>query len=249
MMPNLSTYEDHATIFKWVSHAHRVVVFNHAFYHYRQIRGSSLHSSNPEKGNHFLQAIKERYHYIADKKLVELGLTPDEEAYKSNYYTYIMNGMMTQNVRIKFGDNIEEAHMRNRALIANWCYEHSDGVIEVVERDGKRYIKINDYPALRQLFARLLAEIQRIKSEGDYEAAQHLVETYAVKINPDLHKEVLSRYEKLNIAPYKGFLNPKMTPVYGSDGEITDVMLDFSESYTEQVLRYSRDYSVEDLII
>ena len=188
-------------------------------------------------------------YYIADKKLVELGLTPDEEAYKSNYYTYIMNGMMTQNVRIKFGDNIEEAHMRNRALIANWCYEHSDGVIEVVERDGKRYIKINDYPALRQLFARLLAEIQRIKSEGDYEAAQHLVETYAVKINPDLHKEVLSRYEKLNIAPYKGFLNPKMTPVYGSDGEITDVLLDFSESYTEQMLRYSRDYSVEDWII
>jgi dipeptidyl-peptidase-3 len=160
-----------------------------------------------------------------------------------------MNGMMTQNVRIKFGDNIEEAHMRNRALIANWCYEHSDGVIEVVERDGKHYIKINDYPALRQLFARLLAEIQRIKSEGDYEAAQHLVETYAVKINPDLHKEVLSRYEKLNIAPYKGFLNPKMTPVYGSDGEITDVLLDFSESYTEQMLRYSRDYSVEDWII
>ena len=136
--------------------------------------------------------------------------------------------------------------MRNRALIANGCYEHSDGVIEVVEREGQRYIKINDYQALRQLFARLLAEIQRIKSEGDYEAAQHLVEAYAVKINPDLHKEVLSRYEKLNIAPYKGFLNPKMTPVYGSNVEITDVLLDFSESYTEQMLRYSRDYSVEN---
>ena len=184
-------------------------------------------------------------YYIADKKLVELGLTPDEEAYKSNYYTYIMNGMMTQNVRIKLGDNIEEAHMRNRALIANWCYEHADGAIELVEHEGKHYIKINDYPALRNLFAQLLAEIQRIKSEGDYEAAQHLVETYAVKINPDLHKEVLSRYEKLNIAPYKGFLNPKMTPVYGADGEITDVQLDFTETYIEQMLRYSKDYSLE----
>jgi dipeptidyl-peptidase-3 len=184
-------------------------------------------------------------YYIADKKLVELGLTPDEEAYKSNYYTYIMNGMMTQNVRIKLGDNIEEAHMRNRALIANWCYEHADGAIELVEHEGKHYIKINDYPALRNLFAQLLAEIQRIKSEGDYEAAQHLVETYAVKINPDLHKEVLSRYEKLNIAPYKGFLNPKMTPVYGADGEIIDVKLDFTETYIEQMLRYSKDYSLE----
>ena len=183
-------------------------------------------------------------YYIADKKMVELGLTPDEEAYKSNYYTYIMNGMMTQNVRIKLGDNIEEAHMRNRALIANWCYEHSNGAIETVEREGKHYVKINDYPALRQLFATLLAEIQRIKSEGDYEAAQHLVETYAVKINRDMHKEVLSRYEKLNIAPYKGFLNPKMTPIYNGN-EITDVTLDFSESYVEQMLRYSSDYSVE----
>ena len=183
-------------------------------------------------------------YYIADKKMVELGLTPDEEAYKSNYYTYIMNGMMTQNVRIKLGDNIEEAHMRNRALIANWCYEHSNGAIETVEREGKHYVKINDYPALRQLFATLLAEIQRIKSEGDYEAAQHLVETYAVKINLDMHKEVLSRYEKLNIAPYKGFLNPKMTPIYNGN-EITDVTLDFSESYVEQMLRYSSDYSVE----
>jgi dipeptidyl-peptidase-3 len=156
-----------------------------------------------------------------------------------------MNGMMTQNVRIKLGDNIEEAHMRNRALIANWCYEHADGAIELVEHEGKHYIKINDYPALRNLFAQLLAEIQRIKSEGDYEAAQHLVETYAVKINPDLHKEVLSRYEKLNIAPYKGFLNPKMTPVYGADSEIIDVKLDFTETYIEQMLRYSKDYSLE----
>ena len=188
-------------------------------------------------------------YYIADSKLVELGLTPDLEAYKSNYYTYIMNGMMTQNVRIKLGDNIEEAHMRNRALIANWCYEQSQKlpspIIELIKRDDKTYIKINDYEALRQLFATLLAEIQRIKSEGDFEAAQHLVETYAVKINPELHKEVLARYEKLNIAPYKGFLNPKMTPVFDNNGEITDILLDFTESYTEQMLRYSRDYSVE----
>lgn len=189
-------------------------------------------------------------YYIADAKLVELGLTPDSEAYKSNYYTYIMNGMMTQNVRIKLGDNIEEAHMRNRALIANWCYEkgkEDEGtpVIELIKRDGKTFMRINDYEALRRLFATLLAEIQRIKSEGDYEAAQHLVETYAVKINPELHKEVLARYEKLNIAPYKGFLNPKMVPVIGADGEITDIQLDFSESMTEQMLRYSRDYSVE----
>ena len=181
-------------------------------------------------------------YYIADEKLVELGLTPDLEAYKSNYYTYIMNGMMTQSVRIKLGDNIEEAHMRNRALIANWCYRNSDGVIELLERNGKHYIQILDYPALRGLFARLLAEIQRIKSEGDYEAAQHLVETYAVKIDPELHREIRARYEQLNIAPYKGFLNPKMTPVFVGD-EITDVLLDFSETFEEQMLRYSRDYS------
>ncbi len=181
-------------------------------------------------------------YYIADEKLVELGLAPDLEAYKSNYYTYIMNGMMTQSVRIKLGDNIEEAHMRNRALIANWCYRNSDGVIELQKRNGKHYIQILDYPALRGLFARLLAEIQRIKSEGDYEAAQHLVETYAVKIDPELHREIRARYEQLNIAPYKGFLNPKMTPVFVGD-EITDVLLDFSETFEDQMLRYSRDYS------
>ena len=184
-------------------------------------------------------------YYIADAKLVELGLTPDGEAYKSNYYTYIMNGMMTQNVRIKLGDNLEEAHMRNRALIANWCYRHSDGVMEIIQHEGKHYLKISDYEGLRRLFATLLAEVQRIKSEGDYKAAKALVEGYGVKIDRKLHEEMLNRYKKLDIAPYKGFLNPKMTPVFGADGEITDVTLDFSESLTEQMLRYSRDYSVE----
>ncbi len=187
-------------------------------------------------------------YYIADPKMVELGLVPDMEAYKSNYYTYIMNGLMTQNVRIKLGDDIEEAHMRNRALIANWCFDNQDQqsrAIELCERDGKHYVIINDYPALRTLFAKLLAEIQRIKSEGDFSAAQHLVETYAIKINQDLHKEVLRRYENLNIAPYKGFLNARMTPVRDGNGEITDIELDYSESLAQQMLRYSRDYSVE----
>lgn len=186
-------------------------------------------------------------YYIADPKMYELGLVPDMEAYKSNYYTYIMNGMMTQNVRIKLGADIEEAHMRNRALIANWCYDNQGDsrTIEMIRRDGKRYIVINDYAGLRRMFATLLAEIQRIKSEGDFAAAQELVERYAVKINPDLHKEVLARYEKLNIAPYKGFINPRMTPVFDADGQIADVTLDYSESLTEQMLRYSADYSVE----
>lgn len=184
-------------------------------------------------------------YYVADDKMVELGLVPDKEAYKSNYYTYIMNGMLTQNVRIALGSDIEEAHMRNRALIANWCYKHADGCMELCKRDGKTYLVINDYGKLRTLFAALLAEIQRIKSEGDYEAARELVESYGVKINRELHAEVLERYKKLNIAPYKGFLNPRMTPVYSKDGEITDVTLDFSETLEEQMLRYSRDYSVE----
>lgn len=184
-------------------------------------------------------------YYIADPKMVELGLVPDMEAHKSNYYTYLMNGMLTQNVRIKLGDNIEEAHMRNRALIANWCYAHSEGCVELQVRDGKTYVVVNDYARLRQLFAQLLAEVQRIKSEGDYATARDLVETYAVKIDPVLHKEMIERYEKLNIAPYKGFINPRMTPVFGADGEIADVQLDFTEGYAVQMLRYSRDYSVE----
>lgn len=184
-------------------------------------------------------------YYIADPKMQELGLVPDMEAYKSNYYTYIMNGMLTQNVRISLGNNIEEAHMRNRALIANWCYRHADGCMQLQKRDGKTFLVINDYVRLRQLFARLLAEVQRIKSEGDYEAAKNLVEDYGVRISPELHEEVLERYKKLNIAPYKGFLNPKMTPVVDDNGVITDVLLDYSETMEQQMLRYSRDYSVE----
>ena len=182
-------------------------------------------------------------YYIADDKLVELGLTPDKEAYKSQYYTYMMNGLMTQLTRIKPGHQIEEAHMRNRALIARWCLEHGDA-IELVKRDGKTFVSITDYEALRGLIARLLAEIQRIKSEGDFEAARQLVEKYAVKVDASLHEEVLSRYAKLDLAPYKGFLNPVMTPVTDERGEITDVTLDYTEGYADQMLRYSRDYSL-----
>ena len=182
-------------------------------------------------------------YYIADEKLVELGLTPDMEAYKSQYYTYMMNGLLTQLTRIKPGHQIEEAHMRNRALIAHWCYAHGDA-IELLKRDGKTYIRINDYQQLRRLIAELLAEIQRIKSEGDFESARELVERYAVKVDADLHQEILDRYAKLNLAPYKGFLNPVMRPMEDSDGQIVDVELDYTESYTDQMLRYSRDYSV-----
>ena len=182
-------------------------------------------------------------YYIADEKLVELGLTPNMEAYKSQYYTYMMNGLMTQLTRIKPGHLIEEAHMRNRALIAHWCYEHGNA-IEMMKRDGKTYIRINDYPQLRSLVAELLAEIQRIKSEGDFAAARDLVETYAVKVDAELHEEILERYERLNLAPYKGFLNPVMKPVTDAEGRITDIELDYTEGYSEQMLRYSRDYSV-----
>ena len=182
-------------------------------------------------------------YYIADEKLVQLGLTPDMEAYKSQYYTYMMNGLLTQLTRIKPGHQIEEAHMRNRALIAHWCFEHGDA-IEMLKRDEKTYIRINDYQQLRRLIAELLAEIQRIKSEGDFEAARVLVERYAVKVDADLHREILERYGKLNLAPYKGFINPVMKPVKDSDGKIVDVELDYTEGYTEQMLRYSRDYSV-----
>ena len=180
-------------------------------------------------------------YYIADKKLVELGLTPDEEAYKSQYYTYMMNGLMTQLIRITPGNQIEEAHMRNRALIAHWCYENSD-VVRLKKRDGKTYVEIVDFEELRRLFARLLAEIQRIKSEGDFEAARQLVEHYAVKVDPELHQEVLERYKKLGLAPYKGFINPQMLPVYDESGNICDIQLDYGESYTHQMLRYSTEY-------
>ena len=181
-------------------------------------------------------------YYIADSKLVELGLLPDGEAYKSNYYSYMLNGMMTQGVRIKLGNDLQEAHMRNRALIANWCYENAPaGTVELVKRDGKTYLQIHDYAQLRQLFARLLFEVQRIKSEGDYAAARDLVERYGVKLDRELHAEVLKRYETLNIAPYKGFLNPRMTAVMDKDGRVEDVLLDFSETLAEQMLRYSSE--------
>ena len=180
-------------------------------------------------------------YYIADAKLVELGLTPDMEAYKSQYYTYMLNGLMTQLIRITPGHQIEEAHMRNRALIAHWCYENGDA-IRLVERNGKTYVEITDYVQLRSLIARLLAEVQRIKSEGDYEAARHLVETYAVKVDETLHQEVLERYQKLNLAPYKGFINPMMLPVLDKNGDICDIQLNYSESYAHQMLRYSTEY-------
>ena len=182
-------------------------------------------------------------YYIADAKLVELGLVPDGEAYKSQYYTYIMNGLMTQLIRIQPGAQIEEAHMRNRALIAHWCYEQGQGVIQLEKHDGKTFVKITDYKALRGLFARLLAEIQRIKSEGDYDAARTLVERYAVQVDPEVHLEVLSRYERLNLAPYKGFINPQLLPVYDDKGEICDIKVNYSESYAHQMLRYSSEYA------
>ncbi len=182
---------------------------------------------------------------MADQKLVDLGLTPNLEAYKSQYYTYMMNGLMTQLVRIKPGNNIEEAHMRNRALIAHWAYEHgkADKVVELVKKGGKTYVRINDYAKLRDLFGKLLAEIQRIKSEGDYPAARDLVENYGVKVDPVLHKEILARYEKLHLSPYKGFINPVYHAVRDAQGNITDVTLDYSEAYDAQMLRYSHNYS------
>ena len=200
-------------------------------------------------------------YYVADHKLVELGLTPNDEAYKAQYYGYLMNGLLTQTIRIKEGDKIEEAHMRNRALIAWWVMEHAEGAVELVKMDmnyasaedalkdsegniitTKTYVKINDYAKLRHLFGELLAEIQRIKSEGDFEAARLLVENYAVNIDPELHREILARYKKLNLAPYKGFINPKMTLEMDEEGEITDVVLDYEESYVDQMLRYSDEY-------
>ena len=180
-------------------------------------------------------------YYIADPKLVELGLTPDLDAFKSQYYTYMMNGLMTQLIRITPGNQIEEAHMRNRALIAHWCLENGDAV-RMVQRDGKTYVEIVDYDGLRQLFARLLAEVQRIKSEGDFEAARLLVERYAVQVDAALHQEVLERYGRLNLAPYKGFINPMMLPVYNQNGQMADVQLYYGESYAHQMLRYSTEY-------
>ena len=181
-------------------------------------------------------------YYIADPKLVELGLLPDGEAYKSQYYSYMMNGLMTQLIRISPGHQIEEAHMRNRALIAHWCYEQTD-TISLVKRNGKTYLQIDDYTQLRHLFSKLLAEVQRIKSEGDFEAARQLVERYGVKIDATLHAEVLSRYERLNLAPYKGFINPQLLPVTDVNGEMIDIQLNYAESYAHQMLRYSTEYA------
>lgn len=184
-------------------------------------------------------------YYIADKILVELGLLDNEEAYKASYYTYIMNGLMTQLVRIAPGNRIEEAHMRNRALIAHWVYEHGrkDNVMEMYNHGGKTFVRINDYDMLRELFARLLAEVQRIKSEGDYDAARHLVETYGVNVDKTLHEEVLQRYSRLNLAPYKGFINPVLKLEKDNAGNITDITADYTEAYAEQMLRYSTDYA------
>lgn len=189
-------------------------------------------------------------YYLADPKLVELGLVPHADAYKASYIGQMQNGLLTQLVRINLGNNIEEAHMRNRALIAWWAYEHgkAENVMELVKRDGKTFVKINDYQKLRGLFGELLAEIQRVKSTGDFKSAQALVETYGVKIDPELHKEVLNRYAKLNIAPYKGFINPVYTAVRDAQGNITDVTISYTEGYAEQMLRYSKDYSTLPLI-
>mgnify|MGYP002519609130 FL=1 len=184
-------------------------------------------------------------YYLADNKLIELGILDNPEAYKSEYYKYILNGLMTQLTRIEPGKDVEESHMRNRKLIAEWAYKHGkdDNVIEYVKRDGKTFLKVNDYEKLRELFGKLLAEIQRIKSEGDYEAGMKLVEEYAVKVDPEIHNEILERYAKLNIAPYKGFVNPIYTAVTDENGNITDVKIEYNENYVDQMLRYSRDYS------
>lgn len=229
--------------------------------------GQLLPGTNPDALKAYGSTIEEAradlfgLYYVADHKLVELGLTPNDEAYKAQYYGYLMNGLLTQTIRIKEGDKIEEAHMRNRALIAWWVMEHAEGAVELVKMDmnyasaedalkdsegniitTKTYVKINDYAKLRHLFGELLAEIQRIKSEGDFEAARLLVEKYAVNIDPELHREILARYKKLNLAPYKGFINPKMTLEMDEEGEITDVVLDYEESYVDQMLRYSDEY-------
>ena len=181
-------------------------------------------------------------YYIADAKLVELGLLDSAEAYKAHYYTYMMNGLMTQLPRIKPGHSIEEAHMRNRALIARWCVANGNAA-RLVVNDGKTFLVIDDYETLRRQFAELLAEIQRIKSEGDHKAARDLVETYGVKVDPLLHEEILARYTRLNIAPYKGFINPVLIPRTDNDGNVVDVAVDYSESYSAQMLRYGREYS------
>ena len=182
-------------------------------------------------------------YYVADQKMVDLGILPDMEAYKAQYYAYIQNGLMTQTTRIKLGDNIEQTHMRNRQLISKWVIEKGNGVVEVKERDGKYFVVVNDYEALRGLFGDLLREIQRIKSTGDFEAAKAMVETYAITIDPELHAQILERYEALNLYPYNGFVNPVFTPSFDENGAFTGLSIDYTEGYAEQHLRYSRDYS------
>jgi dipeptidyl-peptidase-3 len=182
-------------------------------------------------------------YYIADEKLVNLGLMPDMEAYKSQYYTYMMNGLITQLVRIEPGRQIEEAHMRNRALIARWCLVNGDAM-SLRKYDSKTYLMITDYEKLRKLIAELLAEVQRIKSVGDYEAARQLVEQYGVTVDPMLHAEILNRYYKLHLAPYKGFINPVLQPEYDGNGDIIDVKVNYDESYDHQMLRYSQEFGI-----
>ena len=213
--------------------------------------GKLLENTDPDALKAYSSTLEETradlfgLYYLADPKLVELGLLSSPDAYKAQYYTYLMNGLMTQLVRIEPGNSVEEAHMRNRQLIARWVYEKgaADKAVELVKKDGKTYVVINDYQKVRQLFGELLAEIQRIKSTGDFEGARTLVENYAVKVDPALHAEVLERYKKLNLAPYKGFVNPKYELVTDENGTVTDVTVSYDEGYVEQMLRYSTDYS------
>ena len=213
--------------------------------------GKLLQGTDPDALKAYGSTIEEAradlfgLYYLADDKMVDLGLVPDKNAYKAEYYTYMLNGLMTQLVRIEPGCAVEEAHMRNRQLIARWCLEQGkrDHVVEMVKRDGKTFVRINDYERLRTLFGRLLAEIQRIKSEGDFEAARSIVEQYGVKVDAVLHAEILERYRKLHLAPYKGFVNPVYSPEKDEQGNIVDVRISYEEGYAEQMLRYSRDYS------
>lgn len=213
--------------------------------------GKLLQGTDPEALKAYGSTLEEAradlfgLYYLADDKMVELGLVPDGEAYKTEYYKYMMNGLMTQLVRVELGKDVEEAHMRNRQLIAKWAYEKgkADNVVELKKRDGKTFVVVNDYAKLRELFGTLLAEVQRIKSEGDFAAGKKMVEEYAVKVDKELHAEVLERYAKLNLAPYKGFVNPVMKEVKNDKGEVTDIVLDYTEGYIEQMQRYSRDYS------
>ena len=199
------------------------------------------HGSTLEEARADLFAL----YYLADPKLQELGVLESPEAYKAEYYKYMLNGLMTQLNRIEPGKDVEEAHMRNRQLIARWILEkgRKDKVVELVKKNGKTFVKINDYKKMRALIAELLAEVQRIRSEGDYAAGNKLVNDYAVKVDPKLHKEVLERYSKLDIPPYRGFINPVYTPVYDDKGEIVDIRLTYGETYPEQMLRLSRDFT------